>query len=419
MANERSRRGVSTHEMTPPAVRSIPAPSDASPRLLFVVNACWFFVSHRLPLALEAIRRGYEVHVAAASDDTVEVLHRHGIHFHRIDFKRRGLGPVGEVRTLLQLTRLYRRLRPALVHHVTIKPVIYGGILARLNRVPAVVHAIPGLGYSFLARGKAGGVLRKFVIRAYRSVFRHPNHAVIFQNPDDYHEFVSRDVVRPQNAVLIPGSGVDLEVFKPVPRVGTPLVVLPARLLVDKGVCDFVDAAKILRARGVDCRLALVGSIDPGNPSGVSTRQVKEWAEEGAVEVWGHRSDMPAVFAQAHAVCLPSYREGFPRALIEAAACGLPILTTDVPGCRDVVTHGYNGLIVEARSPGRLADAIECLILDQPLRERMGERSRERAVAEFGIDRVVDSTFAVYDSLATLRVTASPIRELSSAVRST
>lgn len=376
------------------------------PRVLFVVNACWFFVSHRLPLAEAARRAGFDVHVAAASDHTVPELALHGVTFHAVPFSRRGRNPLGELQTAAALVRVYRRVRPHLVHHVTIKPILYGGLAARLTGVPAVVHAVSGLGYTHLAAGPLARLFRSVLRNVYRISLGHANQTVIFQNDDDRNEFVSNGLVAPKQTVMIRGSGVDPAVFAPGARPeGVPLVVLPSRLLLHKGVAEFVEAARLLRARGVRARFALVGEADPHNPATVTPEQLEEWGAEGVVEVWGQRSDMPAVLRSAHVACLPSYREGLPKVLLEAAATGLPIVTTDVPGCRDVVRDGDNGLLVPPRDAHRLADALEAVLRDPARAARMGARGRERVMNEFTVGSVAAQTLQVYYSrLASLRI---------------
>jgi glycosyltransferase involved in cell wall biosynthesis len=378
-------------------VRSESRSTAEAPRILFVVNACWFFVSHRLPLARAAQRQGFVVHVAACPDDTVTKLEAAGIVFHPLSFSRNGRHPLRELRTFLSLLALYRRLRPDLVHHVTIKPILYGGLAARIARIPAVVNAVAGLGYTFLARGQAASLFRDLVRFGYRKALSHSNQTVIFQNDDDRREFVSRGLVSPAETALIRGSGVDPDEFSPAAaRDGRPLVVLPARLLWDKGVAEFVDAAAILKARGVEAQFALVGDPDPHNPASVGEDDLAAWRASGVVEVWGRSEDMPAVFRRAHIACLPSYREGLPRALLEAASCGLPIVTTDVPGCRDVVRDGYNGYLVPPRAPHALADALEKLIRDAGARELMGRRGRALVLEQFTLDQVVSETLKLY-----------------------
>lgn len=370
-------------------------------KLIFVVNDASFFLSHRLPLALAARRAGYEVHVATPPHAAaVAQIRLHGFVFHPLPLVRCGMRPWQELRTLMALLRLYRRVRPDIVHHVTVKPVIYGGIAARLAAVPAVVSAVPGLGYLFIAAGPVAALRRAAAILLYRFALRHPGGRVILQNPDDLAMLLQSKVVKPERITLIRGSGVDLADYRPEPEApGLPMVVLAARMLRDKGIEEFVAAAQRLRAEGMAARFVLVGGADPGNPSAIPPRRLQAWADAGLVEWWGHREDMAAVFAQAHIVCLPSYREGLPKVLLEAAACGRAVVTTDVPGCREAVTHGDNGLLVPARDVAGLAQALRMLLEDADLRKRMGRRGRARAEAEFGVERVVNATLALYRDL--------------------
>jgi glycosyltransferase involved in cell wall biosynthesis len=234
---------------------------------------------------------------------------------------------------------------------------------------------------------------------AYHLLLDAPNSRLIVQNPDDLALFTHSGMVQANRVVVIRGSGVDPLRFpaQPEPE-GTPLVVLPARMLRDKGVREFVDAARRLREQGVAARFALVGDPDPESPASIAEAQLEQWAAQGVVEYWGWRNDMVEVYRQCHLVCLPSYREGLPKALIEAAACGRAIVTCDVAGCREVVRDGDNGLLVPVRDSAALAAALRRLIEDAGLRSRMGQRSRERAVAEFSLQRVIADTLALYRS---------------------
>lgn len=370
-------------------------------KILFVVNDAPFFLSHRLPLALAAKEAGYEVHVATPDSPMAATIQKHGLQFHSIPLHRSSTRLWKELRSIRSLVGLYRRLQPDLVHHVTIKPVLYGGLAARLVKVPAVVHAVPGLGHVFVDKDFMTSLLRAVVKRIYRLSFAHPHLKVIFQNPDDRSLLERAQLVKPSDALLIRGSGVDLNVFTPQPESeGEPVVILAARMLWAKGVGEFVDAASRLREQKVAARFILLGESDPGNPSAVPVWQLEQWHGSGVVEWWGACDDMPRAFAEAHVVCLPSYyREGLPKVLIEAAACGRPIVTTDVPGCREVVRHEENGLLVPAHDPAALAAALRRLILSPPLRQHLGQRGREIAVAEFGLDRVIGETLAVYSEL--------------------
>ncbi len=370
-------------------------------KLLFVINNPDFFLSHRLPIAEAARRAGLAVEIAAPERPSAETIRQLGFRFHPLPLTRSSAAPLSEARALLALVRLFRRERPDIVHLVTIKPVIYGSLAAQVARVPRVVGALSGLGYVFIAQGAAASVRRRLVEVAYRLAFGHRNKRVIFQNPDDRAQFVARKLLDERDTVLIRGSGVDLSQFKgtPEPDAHPPVVLFASRLLLDKGVAEFAEASRLLRGRGVKARFVLVGDLDPGNPTSLPRKQLHGWLAEGLVEWWGHRSgaEMPAVFAQSHIVCLPSYREGLPKVLIEAAAAGRPIVTSDVPGCREVVAHGDNGLLAPARDARALADAIERLVKDPALRRRMGQRGRQRAESEFSIERVIAQTLALYD----------------------
>ncbi len=370
------------------------------PKLLFTVNDAGFFLSHRLPVAQAARDAGYDVHIATAPGEAVARICGHGFTHHPVPLSRRGLNPVAEVGTVWALYRLYRRLRPGLIHHVTVKPVLYGGIAARLAGAPAVVSAVTGLGYVFIRRGWKSALLRSAVKTGYRWALKRRGARVIFQNPDDREAFLTQGLTAEKDCVLIKGSGVDTAHFTPRQEPeGDPVVVLPARMLWDKGVSEFVEAARRLRAQGVTARFVLVGDTDDGNPTAIPTIRLQSWQDEGTIEWWGFRDDMAAVLEQAHIVCLPSYREGLPKSLIEAAACARPIVSSDVPGCREIARDGVNALLVPPRDPAALADALHRLISDAALRRRFGLRGREIVEAEFSLDRVIDETLNLYGAL--------------------
>ena len=375
-----------------------------SARLLYVVNDARFFLSHRLTLALAAAQTGYQIHVATPDSPAVERIRKFGFVFHPVLVSRRGMHPIRELSSLCSLYRLYRSLQPDLVHHVTIKPVLYGGIAARLAGVPAVVSAVTGLGHVFVAKGHKAAFLRFFVKLAYRFALGHPNSKVILQNPDDRLSFTAAKLVTAESAVLIKGAGVDTREFVPAPEAEKSLVVLlAARMLWSKGVSEFVHAARQLRAEGLHARFVLVGTPDEGNPLAVPSERLREWDRSGVVEWWGYRNDMPAVFAQAHVVCLPTtYGEGVPKVLIEAAACARAIVATDVPGCREIVLDGETGLLVPPQNVSALAEGIRTLLENPERRRTMGQRGREIVEREFAIEKVVRETLAVYRTLVAL-----------------
>lgn len=380
---------------------SVASTGPPGPRVLLVVNADWYFLSHRLSLARALRDAGATVLVATGAErGPASDITREGFEYHELALNRRSLAPWRELRTLAMLAGLYRRLQPDLVHHLTIKPVIYGSLAARLAGVTRVVNTIPGLGYMFTGQGGVGRLRASAALRLYQAAFVATPGRVIFQNADDMRLLTSRGAVRKDLAVVIRGSGVDLDQFSPVDEPpGTPVVMLAARLLWDKGVGEFVEAARLLRERRVACRMVLVGAPDPSNPRQVPQTQVEDWARDGIVEWWGQREDMAAVLAQATLVALPSYREGLPRVLIEAAATARAIVGADAAGTRDVVRHGINGLLVPVRDARALAGAIGELLDNPARRQQMGAAGRRIAVDEFSTDTVNRQTLALYREL--------------------
>lgn len=370
--------------------------------LLFVVNNPAFFMSHRVPVALAAQKAGYDVHVATMDGPAVADIQALGMTHHPIPMTRSGKHPLQELGTLLALIRLFRRLRPAVVHLVTIKPVLYGGIAARLTRVPGMVAAISGLGFVFLSNSLKMRLVRAVVARLYRIALGHPNSRVIFQNANDRDLLKSLGAVREDQVVIIRGAGVDLEAYRATPEPPAPPVVVTmvARLLRDKGVQEFVEAARLLRERGVAVTMQLVGGLDAGNPTSATQADVDAWQQDGCVQALGERADVAALYAAAHIAVLPSYREGLPKSLIEAAACGRAVVTTDVPGCRDAIEPGETGLLVPVRDAPALADAIARLAQDAALRQSMGAAGRALAEREFDINQVARIHVALYDALS-------------------
>jgi glycosyltransferase involved in cell wall biosynthesis len=370
------------------------------PKLLFVVNVDWFFLSHRLPIALEAIRLGYEVHIAVGITDRLTEMQSHGLHVHPLGISRSKTG-LGEAFTVAeQIWGVYKTVKPDVVHLVTIKPVLMGGILARLAGVPAVVAAVSGLGFVFLESGLVAAVRRRLVGTLYKASFGHRNLKVIFQNAQDKATLVKLADLSEAQTELIRGSGVDVAQFTagPLPH-GTPVVMLAARLLADKGVREFVKAARLLKAAGSTARFCLVGTADLHNPTSLTQTELDAYEKEGIVELWGHRTDMAATLSAAHIVVLPSYREGLPKVLIEAAACGRAVVTTDVPGCRDAIEPGITGVLVPARDAPALSQAIAALLADALHCHAMGQAGRRLAEQAFDIRQVVAQHLRIYTGL--------------------
>jgi glycosyltransferase involved in cell wall biosynthesis len=370
------------------------------PRLLYLITEDWYFWSHRLDLARAAREAGYDVIVATRVTDHGERIRGEGFQLEPLEMVRRSRNPFREVIAVAELVRLYRRIKPDVVHHVAMKPILYGSLAAWLTRVPSVINAFAGLGYAFM--DERNELLRWCVKSALRIVIRLGHSVVLVQNREDQDRLVGEGVVPTFRARIIAGSGIDVAAYSMQPQPsGIPVVVLPARMLWDKGVGEFVEAARRLKQKGVHARFILVGRRDEHNPAAIPEIHLKEWVKAGVVEWWGHREDMPAVYAAAMLVVLPSYREGLPKVLLEAAACGKAIVATDVPGCREIVRDRFNGLLVAPRDSTALAAAIEELLSDQALREVMGQRSRTRVLAEWSSPRITEQVLGLYRDMVT------------------
>lgn len=369
-------------------------------RLLYTVNIPRFFVSHRMSLALAAAREGYDVHVATSGDDKEYVarIAAAGLPFHPLPIAQHGTRPLEEAKALVATARVYRRLRPDIVHHVSIKPVLYGGIAARVAGIRAVVGAMSGLGFVFVDASPKARLIRAVTRPLLGFALGHPNSRMIFQNVEDRRIFTQMGLVRGRTAVLIRGSGVDTTVFSPSAEPqGKPVVLFAGRLMWQKGVHAFIDAARLLRDKA---RFVIAGFAEPTSPGAVPEHQLAAWAAENLIEWWGRCDDMPRIFAQCHVVCLPTrYGEGVPKVLIEAAACGRAIVATDIAGCREIVRHGYTGLLTPPGDQQALVAALDRLLGDPLLRRRLGQGGRELAAQEFSLRLVIEQTLDVYRQL--------------------
>ena len=368
-------------------------------KLFLVVNVDWFFLSHRLPIALEARNRGYEVTVFAIEEGNHgEEIRNYGLNFVPLPTSRSGTNIFNELKVLLFLFKWYRKEKPDIVHHVAMKPVTYGSVAAKLAKIPRVVNALSGLGFLFINK-EDNKLIHSIVNTLFKFGFRNPNLRFILQNNDDLDLIRKFNILSDRQIHLIKGSGVDLNQFHYSEEKNTsPIkVVLPSRMLWDKGVAEFVEAAKALHKKYEDkTEFILAGGVDLGNKAGIPEAQLLAWNDEGYISWIGFQSDMVSILTDAHIVVLPSYREGLPKSLIEACAIGRPIVTTNVPGCREVVDNGINGYLVKAKESIELAYRIEQLILDRTLRIEMGKAGRNKAEKEFSIQEVVDKTLAIY-----------------------
>jgi glycosyltransferase involved in cell wall biosynthesis len=375
-------------------------------RIVLFANTDWYLYNFRRSLALALRDRGHDLLLVSPPGPYGARLQALGLRWEPVPMRRRSLDPLREAVLVWRLWRLFRRESPQLVHGFTLKCAVYGSIAARLASVPARVNAVAGMGYVFTSEDAKARLLRPLVRWLLRMTLGGRNARLILQNPDDVALFERARLVDPSRIRLIPGSGVDCARFTPGPELGSPAqgrplrVLLPSRLLRDKGVVEFVEAARRLRGDGRFVACLLAGEPDPGNPAAIAGSQVDAWVRDGLVEWLGHVEDMPALFRSVDVVALPSYREGLPKGLIEAAACGCALVTTDVPGCREVVRDGVDGMLVPVRDAPALADAIARLQDDDRLRARLGAAARARALAVFEERMVIAETVAVYGEVA-------------------
>ncbi|MCD9032757.1 glycosyltransferase family 4 protein [Luteimonas sp. Y-2-2-4F] len=374
-------------------------------KIVLFANTDWYLHNFRRPLALALREAGHEVLLLSPEGPYGERLRAAGLRWQPLPMDRRSLRPGREAALLRHLVALFRRERPALVHSFTIKCAVYGALAARIAGVPARVNAVAGMGYVFTSRDLRARLLRPPVRAALRAALAGERARLVLQNPDDVALFRAAGLADPARIRLIPGSGVDCRRFVPPAEEtahmpGRPLrVLLAARLLWDKGLAEYAEAARRLRAEGRAIECLLAGDPDPGNPAAVPAETVRAWADAGTLAWLGHVEDMPALLASVDVVALPSYREGLPKSLIEAAACARALVTTDAPGCREVVEDGVDGLRVPVRDAAALARAIARLHDDPALARRLGAAARAKALARFDERIVVARTLSVYREL--------------------
>lgn len=371
---------------------------NSPPVLLYLVSEDWYFLSHRLPMALAAQRAGYEVHVATHVVSSGAAIESHGFKVHPLNWQRGNTNAVAVLAIIREIRRLYRRLAPDLVHHVALQPAIIGSLAAAgLNM--ACINAVAGLGFVFTSRtlrARSTGAVMRFLIR---TLFRRGRAAVLVQNPDD-RAVMEKLGIDSDRIFLIPGSGVDTELLNPLPEpAGRVTAAFVGRLLDDKGLPTLVAAHEILARRGQPVQLLIAGEPDPANPASIPSDEIEGWSHCPGIELLGHVDDIRQVWRRAHIAVLPSRREGLPKSLLEAAACGRPIVATDVPGCREIARQGENALLVPVDDPSALADAIDQLARSAEARKRLGAAGRRLAEAEFSAGRIGQETVALYGRL--------------------
>ncbi|HEX8453267.1 MAG TPA: glycosyltransferase family 4 protein [Longimicrobium sp.] len=365
--------------------------SSAPTTVLVLGGYAQSLVTFRGSLLRAMVERGHRVVACApaASPEIVEALAGMGVTYRDVPFNRTGLRPDEDLRTLAALVALFREVRPDVILGYTIKPVIWGLLAARIARVPRRFAMITGLGYAFMSEGREGRVVRALARRLYRLSLRGADR-VFFQNPDDRATFERLRLVRdPGQGVIVNGSGVETDHYTPVPLPEGPAsFLLMARFLADKGIREFVEAARMVRARHPEAVFRMAGFRDDDNPTSISQEELDAWGREGIVEFLGWLPDVRPTIAGTTVYVLPSYGEGTPRSVLEAMAMGRPIVTTDAPGCRETVRDGVNGFLVPVRDAAALARAMEALVVDRALVERMGRESRRIAEEKYDVHKV-------------------------------
>ena len=375
-------------------------------KILYLITEDWFFCSHFLERALAAKKFGYEIIVCAKENKNKKKIEEYGIKFLEVKFNRKNINPFYELLVLIKIINIYRKFSPDIVHHIAFKPIIYGSIAARLNNIRSVLNAPVGMGFVFTSDSIKAKFIRpliKFLLKILlsRSGDNNNKNKVVFENNDDLNYFVNIGAVNYKDTFLIRGAGVNIakEFINYKRNNKVPIVALVGRMLKDKGIFEFVDAVKILKKSNIKAKFLLIGGVDNYYSSSISLRDLKKWHDQNIVEWLGYISNVDEILEKIDILCLPSYREGLPKALIEGAAKGLPIVTTNTVGCKDVVEDGKNGYLVPVKNSIELANAISILIKDEDLRFKMGYESFKIASSKFASSIIIEQTIAIYDEL--------------------
>jgi len=369
-------------------------------KILFIIVEDRYFLSHRLHLAQYAIKKGYQVGLLCKISKHKEFLENEGIQVFDWSLVRGSFNLFFEIKAIYEILITLLKFAPDVLHAVALKPVIYASFASKLVFLKSRVFALGGLGFIFSSDKILAKLLRPLIVLVLKFTFSGNKSRLIIQNIDDKRTLINLKVIRDEKIDLIKGAGVDMKIFSFIKEPSQiPEVILPARLLWDKGVGEFVLAADILKKRGINAKFTLLGETDPHNPECIPDDQIEDWKKEGAVDVAGFQDDMAKCIQDCAVVCLPSYREGLPKSLLEAASCGRPIVTTDVPGCGEIVQDGVNGYLVPSKDPDLLAEALSRLLTDRKLREVMGLKGREFVERGFSAEIVAIKTEKIWNSL--------------------
>ena len=371
-------------------------------KVLILVNYLSFFISHRLPIAEALLAKGFEVFIGYGElrGADPKILEQRGFKVYFIPMQPGSFNLLNDFKTFYYIWSFFKRVKPDIVHLVTIKPYLYGGIISRLCGVQGLITAVSGLGTLFVNKDLKSKLIRLLLYPIYKLAFNHLNQKIIVQNKDDLKVLVNWGVLNLSKVKLLKGSGVKLENFINLDEPsGTPVVCFAARLLRDKGVYEYVSAVRLLKERGIKAEFLLAGDLDINNPTGLKLKDLNKIRDEGYVKIIGYQKDIATLYAKSHIICLPSYREGFPKSLIEAAAAGRAVVTTDVPGCRDAIIPNKTGLLVPIKDSQKLADALQWLIENSKKRIAMGKAGRNFAEKEFQIEKIILNHLDIYQDI--------------------
>ena len=367
------------------------------PRVLFVFTEDWAFLSLFLDRAVAAKDAGYEVGVVVHCTKYQQAIKDHGLQVFTHNISRSGTNPLQEISSILQMVKTFRSFKPTIIHLAALKPILIGSLASLFFPKSKIVNAPVGMGYIFSSSDRKARLLRPILRLVLRFVLGRKRTLTIIENSDDLQTLVDGKFVKKDQIILIRGTGVKLEDFIPTPEpAGPKVVLLIARMLRDKGVVEFVESARLIKRSHPDVDFWLVGDTDSGNPTSLTGDQIRTWESEGLVSWFGYREDVPQLLQQCHIVCLPSYREGFGKVLIEAGAAQRAVVTTNVPGCRESIENGSSGLLVEPRDPVALAAALITLIDNEEMRTAMAAEGRHRVETQFSSDIINAQTLAVY-----------------------
>lgn len=375
-------------------------------KIIINLTEDWFFVSHFLGRAVELRKAGFDVYISCNETNKRKLIENNKIKLFSLALDRRSINPLYEFLILLKYCLLFYKIKPDIVHNVGSKPIIYGSIAAKILNIKSVINAPIGMGFAFSSDSFKAKLLKPILIFLFRCTLnkhhgRGKKNRVIFENSDDMDSFIRQKIVNKTDARLIRGAGVEIDYqFKEKKKINKNITIsLVARMLKDKGIFEFVKAARILKKKNIQSRFLLIGDIDPKNPTSLKTKTLKNWHEKGIIEWLGWIDDIKKILLETDILCLPSYREGLPKSLLEGAAIGLPLVTTNTIGCRDVVEDGLNGYLVPVKDSENLALAIEKLIIDENLRAKMGNESFKLAISKFSSKIINSQTISLYNEL--------------------